>query len=435
MLKNISLYDTASKRNTDLAVDKGAPINLYVCGPTVYDTPHIGNARPAIVFGTLVSMLRNTGATVNYVSNYTDVDDKIIVRAEERGISIEELCEETIQRYHNAIKSLGVTMPDHTPRATDHIGDMVEFIQRLIDRGHAYEAEGHVLFDTQSSNGSFLVGKRDDSVARIEPVSYKRDQSDFVLWKPEWKGVGWESPWGKGRPGWHIECSAMIKKTMGNTIDIHGGGHDLIFPHHEAECQQSFCANRAPLAKIWMHCGMVMINGRKMSKSEGNFVTVEDILERGLGDALRLSMLQTHYRQPYDFSWERLEETQHVLMKWQQKRMVSEYNESMHGVPLSWAQDLTRTALQNDLNFSEYFAAMCTYSDGAFYDDALNMLGIGAQENPPMPDHLALLFEERIIARAEKNFAKSDQLRALFTQEGIELLDGPEGTEWRWLIK
>lgn len=417
---------------------------IYVCGPTVYDVPHIGNARPAIVFGTLVNMMRKVGMGVKYVSNYTDIDDKIILRAEERGIDIGALTDQTIQSYHASISGLGVVMPDLNPRATESIPEMISLISRLIDLGHAYQSEGHVLFDTTSSNAEFLKrGGTNTDYARVDAASYKRNQADFVLWKPEWKGVGWDSPFGRGRPGWHIECSAMVKEHLGETIDIHGGGQDLIFPHHEAECQQSYCANRAPLARLWAHCGMVRHNGKKMAKSDGTFITVDEILDRGLGDALRFAMLSTHYRQPFDYTEQKLIQAQETLKRLWDASEKSD-DGAAHSVELSdgrirhytdWA-NLALDTLNSDFNTPHFISEISRPIRSGGVSTALELLGFSrptvvARE---LPEDIKALMNKRQIARLAKDYALSDRLRVSIAEAGIEVLDNPDGSsDWKWV--
>jgi len=435
-LRSIQIHNTATGGLLEIEKERSEEWTVYVCGPTVYDVPHIGNARPAIVFGAIVQAMRHVGMKVKYVSNYTDIDDKIINRAEELGVTIQELTDRTIKSYHKSISDLGVLMPDVTPRATDSLPEMITMISRLIDLGHAYESQGHVLFDTTSSDMQFLkhgVASNPDH-ARIAHVDYKRNQADFVLWKPEWKRVGWDSPWGKGRPGWHIECSAMVKEHLGKTIDIHGGGHDLIFPHHEAECQQSYCANRAPLARLWAHCGMVRHNGRKMSKSDGTFITVDEILDRGLGDALRWSMLSTHYRQPYDFTEHKLLQAQETLKRlWDVQERTKKNEDDNIG---SFLDDVIGRAhvsaiLRADFNTPQLIA------DGmANGNRALDVFGFVSPEDKPkkpLSDELVSLMNQRALARFSKDYELSDKLRDQLLAAGVKVYDKPDGSsDWEW---
>ncbi len=285
---------------------------MYVCGPTVYDFAHLGNARPVVVFDTLYRLLKRHYPRVTYVRNITDIDDKIMAKAKESGVPIDTITERTIQAYHEDMAALNALPPDFEPRCTQYVVQMVTMIQTLVDKGHAYAAEGHVLFNVPSMKnyGELSRRSRDELIAgaRVDVAPYKKDPADFVLWKPSTPDQpGWDSPWGRGRPGWHIECSAMAKEHLGVTFDIHGGGLDLIFPHHENEIAQSRCAHDgAPLANYWMHNGFLTINSDKMSKSLGNFFTVRQLLAMAPGEALRLALLTGQYRQPLDFSPEAL---------------------------------------------------------------------------------------------------------------------------------
>jgi cysteinyl-tRNA synthetase len=306
----LRLYNTLTKTKEDFEPDNAANVRMYVCGPTVYDFAHIGNARPVIVFDVLFRLLRHLyGADhVTYVRNITDVDDKINARAAERGITIRELTEETARIFNEDVAALGCLPPTVTPRATDNIAQMIAMIETLVANGHAYPAEGHVLFDVSSKPDYGKLARRslDEMMAgaRVDVAPYKKSPMDFVLWKPSDAATpGWESPWGRGRPGWHIECSAMAGRYLGESFDIHGGGIDLVFPHHENEIAQSEAAHHGhPLAKVWMHNGFLQVEGEKMAKSAGNFVTIRDLLPEWPGDALRFNMLKTHYRQPIDWT-------------------------------------------------------------------------------------------------------------------------------------
>ena len=312
---SLKIYDTARREKVAFEPIDANDVRLYVCGPTVYDYIHIGNARPFVIFDVLYRLLQARYPAVKYVRNITDVDDKINARARENGESIRDLTERTNQQFQEDAKSIGCLEPDVQPRATDHIAEMQDIITRLIERGHAYAAEGHVLFDTSSWKDYGKFANKDleelEAGARVEVAPYKKNAADFVLWKPsDAETPGWDSPWGRGRPGWHIECSAMSAKHLGESFDIHGGGLDLIFPHHQNEVAQSCCGNAEDraFAKYWMHNGYLMSEGQKMSKSLGNFYTVHELLEEFPGEALRLVILQTHYRQPMDFSKDKLRE-------------------------------------------------------------------------------------------------------------------------------
>jgi len=320
----LKLYNTLTRTKEEFHPLDPTNVRMYVCGPTVYDFAHIGNARPAIVFDVLYRLLRHLygAGHVTYVRNITDVDDKINARAAEEGISIRELTERTASQYYEDVAALGCLPPTHQPRATEHVPHMIAMIERLIAAGYAYPAEGHVLFDVGSKPDYGKLARRslDEMIAgaRVEVAPYKRNAMDFVLWKPSKANEpSWPSPWSNGRPGWHIECSAMSEALLGETFDIHGGGIDLVFPHHENEIAQSEGAHEGhPFARVWMHNGFLQIEGEKMSKSLGNFVTIRELLHSYAGDVLRLQMLGTHYRQPIDWGYTKATETKWELFSW-----------------------------------------------------------------------------------------------------------------------
>ena len=325
----LKLYNSLTRQKEEFTPLDPSNVRMYACGPTVYNYAHIGNARMAVVFDLWARLLRHLYPKVTYASNITDVEDKIMIAAEEQGVPIHEITEKYTKIYNDDMGTLGVDLPDIQPKATDHIAEMIDQISQLIDRGHAYEAEGHVLFHVPSdpSYGTLSGRSRDEQVAgaRVEVAPYKKDPADFVLWKPSTEDQpGWDSPWGLGRPGWHIECSAMAEKHLGLPFDIHGGGADLKFPHHENEIAQSCCANdkaKEPdsFAKYWVHNGFVTVEGEKMSKSLGNFLLVHDLIEKYPGEVLRLSLLSAHYRQPLDWSEQVLHQNQKLLDKLYQK--------------------------------------------------------------------------------------------------------------------
>ncbi len=385
----LRLYNTLTGRKEDFVPFDPQNVRMYVCGPTVYDYAHIGNARPAVVFDVLFRLLRHlyVAEHVTYVRNVTDVEDKIILRAAEQfpGLPLNEairkLTETTERQYHDDVAALGCLEPTVEPRATQHIGDMIAMIRTLVDEGHAYAAEGHVLFDVKSwkaADGSLAYGKLshrslDDMIAgaRVEVAPYKRDPMDFVLWKPSKPGEPmWDSPWGKGRPGWHIECSAMAKKHLGETFDIHGGGIDLVFPHHENEIAQSRCANHTPLmARYWMHNGFLQVEGKKMAKSEGNFVTIRELLRGWPGEVLRFNMLKTHYRQPIDWTNESLLESRRELARWSEVIQVQNAHAQAQilraqGKAPSPSSELV-DALREDLNTSEAITVLRRLASGS----------------------------------------------------------------------
>jgi len=446
-----------------------AHVRMYVCGPTVYDYAHIGNARPVVVFDVLARLLRRTYPKVTYVRNVTDVDDKINARAAESGESIRTITEKTLAQFHDDMAELGALQPDVEPRATEHIAPMIAMIETLIEKGNAYEAEGHVLFHVPSmaDYGALSRRDRDEQIAgaRIDVAPYKKDPADYVLWKPSTDDIpGWDSPWGRGRPGWHIECSAMADAHLGAVFDIHGGGADLIFPHHENEIAQSRCAHGTDsMATYWMHNGYLMAEGEKMSKSLGNFYTVHDLLQDFPGEAIRLVLLKTHYRQPLDFTREGIAEA---------KRDLDGFYGALRraaGVKATApdASDLQAfdAALADDLNtplaLSQFFARLSAFninlrSDKTNALDAqardkgtlLEMgsrLGLLAQHpeawakwqpasatsDGPTDAEIDALISERIDARAEKDFARSDNIRDQLKAANIILEDGPEGTTWK----
>lgn len=330
-MTTIRLTNTATRKKEVFTPLDPSNVRMYVCGPTVYDRAHLGNARPVVVFDVLYRLLRHVygAGHVTYVRNFTDVDDKINAKAFETGRPIRDITDETIGWYHDDMDALGALRPDHEPRATDYIGQMVTMIEGLIAQGHAYEVQGHVLFRVRSyaAYGALSGRSVDDMIAgaRVEVAPFKEDPMDFVLWKPSGEGVpGWESPWGMGRPGWHIECSAMAGGLLGQRFDIHGGGLDLQFPHHENEVAQSVCAHGGhgpgDMAQVWLHNEMLLVEGKKMSKSLGNFFTVRDLLDKGVpGEVIRFVLLSTHYRKPMDWTEAKKLEATETLRKWYAK--------------------------------------------------------------------------------------------------------------------
>ncbi len=358
-MTEIKLYNTKIRRKEVFAPIDPDNVRMYVCGPTVYDRAHIGNARPVVVFDVLFRLLRHKYGhdNVNYVRNFTDVDDKINAKAAETGRDIRDITDETIGWYHEDMDALGALRPVHEPRATEYIEQMVTMIERLVANGHAYTAEGHVLFDVNSyeAYGALSGRKLEDMRAgeRVEVADYKRDPLDFVLWKPSsGDQPGWESPWGFGRPGWHIECSAMALELLGESFDIHGGGLDLQFPHHENEIAQSCCANPSgEFANYWLHNEMLQVEGKKMSKSLGNFFTVRDLLDQGVpGEVIRFVLLSTHYRSPMDWTEKKVREATATLRKW--RGMTKGIEPSAN--PASTVVD----ALADDLNTAGAIAEM-----------------------------------------------------------------------------
>ena len=430
----LRLYNTLTKTKEDFAPLDAKNVRMYVCGPTVYDFAHIGNARPAIVFDVLFRLLRHVYGEqrVTYVRNITDVDDKINARAAAENISIRELTEKTAKQYHDDVAALGCLPPTHAPRATDHIGAMISMIERLVVAGHAYAAEGHVLYDVSSKRDYGKLARRslDEMLAgaRVEVAPYKKNPMDFVLWKPSDASLpGWDSPWGRGRPGWHIECSAMSETLLGETFDIHGGGIDLMFPHHENEIAQSEGVHHDhPLAKIWMHNGFLQVEGEKMSKSLGNFFTMADLLKDWPGDVLRFNMLRTHYRQPIDWTIAGLKESWAMLERWYGRA------EPMASRRIG---DGLLDALSDDLNTPQAIAELHRGSDEEL-SGGLAILGFSvnssqiAMKSPVDVVEIADSIAARKAARAAKDFKESDRIRDELMAKGIVLKDGPEGTTW-----
>jgi cysteinyl-tRNA synthetase len=430
----LRLYNTLTKTKDNFVPRDPANVRMYVCGPTVYDFAHIGNARPAIVFDVLFRLLRHAygDAHVTYVRNITDVDDKINARASERGIAIRELTEETARIYNEDVAALGCLPPSIAPRATEHIAQMIAMIQSLVASGHAYAADGHVLFDVSSKADYGKLARRslDDMIAgaRVEVAPYKKGAMDFVLWKPSDAATpGWDSPWGRGRPGWHIECSAMAGQYLGETFDIHGGGIDLMFPHHENEIAQSEAAHHGhPLAQLWMHNGFLQVEGEKMSKSLGNFFTIRELLADWPGEVLRFNMLRTHYRQPIDFTFAGLKESWRMLERWY------EVTEPLAD-PGPGADFLA--ALADDLNTPAAIAALYQ-ADEMELAGGLGFLGFSNVQMKiavkPKVDEVAIAdaIAARNAARKAKNFAESDRIRDDLLAKGIVLKDGPQGTTW-----
>ena len=447
-MPHLILHNSLSRHKERFEPVDPANVRMYVCGPTVYDLAHLGNARPVVVYDVLARLLRRLyPGAVTYVRNITDVDDKINARAQESGEPIAAITARTTVDFHTDMAALGALPPDEEPRATAHIAEMIMIIERLIASGHAYAAEGHVLFAVGSDAGyGQLSGRSQDELlagARVEIAPYKRDAGDFVLWKPSGDDLpGWDSPWGRGRPGWHIECSAMSWKYLGETFDIHGGGSDLIFPHHENEMSQSLCAfPGSQFARYWTHNGMLQVNGEKMSKSLGNFFTVRDVLAKAPGEAIRLLLLRTHYRSLLDFSDHGLAEA---------KKELDRFYRALEQSPDAVAGDLPDAVLEalcDDVNTPLALSAMHALADAAMAGDrsaASGLLAAGAllgllQQTPDVwfrgggDDSAEIdgLIAERLAARASKNFARADEIRAELTARGIAVEDGPKGSIWR----
>jgi cysteinyl-tRNA synthetase len=440
---SLVIYNTLTREKEPFVPLDPAHVRLYVCGPTVYDYVHIGNARPVVAFDVLYRLLKRRYPRVTYVRNITDIDDRIIVRAVDNKESIGALTQRTASAYQGDMLRLGALAPDHEPRATEYVTQMVALIQKLVDKGHAYAAEGHVLFSVPSmaDYGRLSRRGRDELVAgaRVEVAPYKKDPADFVLWKPSTDAQpGWPSPWGRGRPGWHIECSAMSGTLLGETFDIHAGGLDLIFPHHENEIAQSRSAfGHAIMAKYWMHNGFLNISGEKMSKSLGNFFTVHELLDQYPGEAIRLLLLSAHYRQPLDFTHEGLVQAKATLDRWYgvlRGRPTAEANE----VPQS-----VEDALSDDLNTPQAISAIHQLDDPARLRAGARAIGLLQQDAEawfrwtpagtagPTETEIEAAIAARQAARKAKDFKESDRIRDELKAKGVVLEDGPNGTTWK----
>ena len=452
------LFNTLRRRKEEFVPIDENNVRLYVCGPTVYDKAHLGNAKTPVVFDVLYRVLMNKYGKdkVTYVSNITDVDDKILNKHKETGKSIREITEQTYQWYIDDMAKLNVLSPNHRPRATEYINEMIEIVKLLLQNGHAYESQGHVLFDVDSmKNYGFLSGRSMKEMlagARIEIADYKKNPADFILWKPsDADQPGWDSPWGYGRPGWHLECSAMSSKLLGNSFDIHGGGSDLIFPHHENECAQSLCAfPNDSFARYWMHGGMLMVDGVKMSKSLGNFYTVDQILEKHPAEALRLLFLTTHYHQPFNFTFEGLDLAKQNLDKF--------YNALLQvkDIPLDdniVADERVVKALEDDLNTPlalSYIHELVNQLNkaGSLEDKAkyktllvksaelLGLLWLDPEvwfkgEATDEAQEIEELIIQRATAKKNKDYALADKIRNDLKERGIVLEDGANGTTWK----
>lgn len=449
----IVLYNTLTRQKEPFTPIDSTNVRLYVCGPTVYDFAHIGNARPYVIFDVLNRLLRNLYPKVTYVRNITDIDDKIIKASQENGEEIYSLTQRTTQYFREDMKAIGNIPPDVEPLATEHVGEMIEMIQSLMRQGFAYESEGHVLFSVKSfpKYGQLSRCNHEEmqAGARVEVALYKRDPEDFVLWKPSKENMpGWESPWGFGRPGWHIECSAMSSKYLGETFDIHGGGQDLIFPHHENEIAQSqACFGAQTFARTWLHNGMLTVNGDKMSKSLGNFITVHQLLETMPGELIRFVILSTHYRQPLDWNDQAVFQARQSLDRLYNALRGRELKEEGH------VYESIKMAIEDDLNTPLAISALheivtCLHKATAEQEkeqlaSTLKTSGAWLGLLQQDPEHwfkgntgideaeILSLIEARNRARNQKNFAEADQVRQELLKAGILLEDGPEGTSWK----
>ena len=454
------LHNTLTKRKEKFNPIDEKNVRMYVCGPTVYDRAHLGNARAAVVFDVLNRVLREVYGqkNVTYVSNITDIDDKILNKHKETGKPISEITAETYRWYLEDMHALNVKDPDFRPKATEFIPEMIELVQLLIDNGHAYVTNGHVLFDVDSMpKYGFLSGRSMKEMlagARIEVADYKKSPADFILWKPsESDQPGWDSPWGYGRPGWHLECSAMSSKYLGNSFDIHGGGSDLIFPHHENECAQSLCAHpNDSFANYWVHAGMLMVDGVKMSKSLGNFHTVKEIVAKYPAEALRLLFISSHYHQPFNFTFEGLKQTKQVLDKFYNallkvkdvpfspvapdQKMMSALTDDIN-TPLAIAclhEIVNNLNKATDVEEKKKCKSLLLASAkvlGLLYQDPESWFKNMPSDDGIDDEKISAMIEERTIAKKEKNWAKADEIRNFLKENGIVLEDTPNGTSWK----
>lgn len=458
-MPEIYLHNTLKQRKDKFIPIDADNVRMYVCGPTVYDKAHLGNAKTPVVYDVLYRLLCHVYGKehVTYVSNITDVDDKILNKHKETGKSIREITEQTYNWYIDDMAKLNVLSPNYRPRATEYIPEMIKLVELLLKNGHAYIADKQVLFDVDSMpNYGFLSGRSMKEMvagARVEIADYKKNPADFILWKPsDADQPGWDSPWGYGRPGWHLECSAMSSKLLGNDFDIHGGGSDLIFPHHENECAQSCCAYPGThFAHYWVHTGMLMINGVKMSKSLGNFYTVDEILAKYPAEALRLLFLTTHYHQPFNFTFEGLEQAKNILDKFynallKNADIPAEKTEPSEKLIAALCDDLnTPLALSylhetlGNLNKAETKEERIKYKSellanaymlGLLYNDAESWFkGTTDAEDT----EIEALIAKRAEAKKNKDWATADAIRNELKERGIVLEDSPTGTTWKKL--
>ena len=449
------IYNTAKRQKEEFQPINPQSVKMYVCGPTVYNLVHIGNARPAVIFDVLKRVLDSLYPEVIYARNITDIDDKIMKAAAESGRTIDSIANEYTDAYITDMAALNVNAPTLAPKATDHIDAMLAMIQTLVDQGHAYAAQGHVLFDVKSMTdyGKLSNQNLDDMLegARVEVAPYKKYAGDFVLWKPSSDGEpGWQSPWGRGRPGWHLECSAMIAEHLGECIDIHGGGRDLIFPHHENERAQSQCAHGGKqFVKYWMHNGYINIDGEKMSKSLGNFRTVRGLLEHYHGEVIRYALLSAHYRSELDFSVALLEQSKASL---DGLYTALRQSSALPHVDVDVQSHAAYQALMDDLNTSQAVSELHTLAKELNRDgenakpetraillnvgQLLGLFSVDAEtwfkgEASDEDAEIDALVQERDAAKAAKNWARADEIRNELQSRGIVLEDGKAGTSWR----
>jgi len=460
----MKLYNTLTRKKEEFVPLNGNKVTMYSCGPTVYNYFHIGNARPFIVFDVLRRFLRYRGYDVTFVQNFTDIDDKLIRRANEEGTTVAEIAERYIKEYFVDAEGLGIERADYHPRATENIKEIIEFIKTLIEKGYAYEVDGDVYFSARKFKDYGKLSHYNieelEAGARINVDEKKRDPMDFALWKAQKPGEpAWDSPWGPGRPGWHIECSVMANKYLGDTIDIHSGGVDLVFPHHENEIAQSEAANGKPFARYWLHNAFLNIDNQKMSKSLGNFFTVREASKHYGYEIIRFFMLSAHYRSPINYSAEQLEQAKRGLERlYECKRNLNfllqnaaESSKSGEAAEnLIQYKDKFIEAMEDDLNTADAIAAIFElvreintrisegYKDREFLQSALDLfneltgvLGIVTKEEETLEEEIEKLIEQRQQARKEKNWKLADEIRDKLKAMGIELQDTPEGVKWR----
>ena len=457
----MKIYNTLTRRKEEFKPIEDGFVKIYVCGPTVYNFFHIGNARPFVVFDTLRKYLEYRGYKVKFVQNFTDVDDKIINKAREEGVTAPEISEKYIEEYYKDAAALNVKKADVHPKVSEHIPEIIDFVSTLVDKGYAYEVNGDVYFSTRKFDGYGKLSRQNiedlEAGARIAVGDIKKDPLDFALWKAQKEPdeIAWDSPWGKGRPGWHIECSAMSKKHLGDTIDIHAGGQDLQFPHHENEIAQSECCNGVQFANYWMHNGYITIDNEKMSKSKGNFFTVRDILKDYDGEVMRFFLLSGHYRNPINFSDTLMEQAKAGLARMENAKdllangtgeMTDAEKETLAGYD-KYRQEFI-AAMDDDLNTADAISAIfelitainTAVKDGAskeFAQKSLDVLmelatvvGLLQKDDENEVDaELQALIDERQEARKAKNFARADEIRDMLKAKGITLKDTPQGVQ------
>ncbi|MBR4723402.1 MAG: cysteine--tRNA ligase [Clostridia bacterium] len=464
------IYNTMTRQKEEFVPITEGEVKMYSCGPTVYDYFHIGNARPFIIFDTLRRYLEYLGYKVTFVQNFTDIDDKMINRANKEGITVKELGERFINEYFKDAEALGIKRATIHPKATENIDAIIDVVKRLEEKGYAYNVDGNVYFRTKKFDGYGKLSHQPldelEAGARIDINEGKEDPMDFALWKAQKEGEpAWESPWGMGRPGWHIECSAMVNKYLGNTIDIHSGGKDLIFPHHENEIAQSECANGCEFARFWMHNGYINIDNRKMSKSLGNFFTIRDITEKYEPQVVRFFMLSAHYRSPVNFSDELMAQAKSAMervyncienLEFLKK---SAQNRDMNDTEIRLSEDIKNAkkrfldAMDDDLNTADAISAIFDIVSSAnktvseeggnaasVIDDALSaihelgdVLGLFGNQEKVASKEIEELIEKRNEARKAKNYQEADRIRDELKAKNIELKDTPTGVKWSYI--